>query len=180
MAPAALADSSPYRAPSFVLTTLCAWNITQRQLGRGPDRMESYPLLSVRKPAPTVAGDCPAFADALGAPFYWKALRSLKGGPTICLKSQKPTGCEKHGIFLGPAGKIIRMTNSAHGLLLTKNPACSCNCPWRQVHGISFERFPRPWQTVGPVSGPFHVADSSLAFFKEVGSSSRVTPSLVR
>ena len=39
--------------------------------------------------------------------------------------------------------------------LLTKNPARSFSCPWWQVHGISFERFPWPWQTVGPVSGPF-------------------------
>ena len=53
-------------------------------------------------------------------------------------------------------------------LLLTKNPACSCNCPW-WVHGISFELFPRPWQTVGPISGPSRIADSSLTFLKEVG-----------
>ena len=32
-------------------------------------------------------------------------------------------------------------------------------------HGISFKRFPRPWETVGPISGPSHVAVSSLALF---------------
>ena len=31
-------------------------------------------------------------------------------------------------------------------LLLSKNRARSFNCPWCQVHGISFEWFPRPWQ----------------------------------
>ena len=79
------------------------------------------------------------------------------------------------------------MTNPAHGvlnvqrnsvrLLLTKNPACSFNCPWGQVHGISFQRFPWLWQTVGPISGPSRDADSSLAFW---GPSSGVTPSPVR
>ena len=44
------------------------------------------------------------------------------------------------------------------------------------VSGPWLERFPRPWQTVGPVSGPSHCADSSLAFYKE--SSSGITPSL--
>ena len=39
-------------------------------------------------------------------------------------------------------------------LLLTKNPACSCNCLWCQDHGISFERLPRPWQTVGSRAPP--------------------------
>ena len=68
----------------------------------------------------------------------------------------------------GPAGKIIRMSTPAHGVLnvsvrlLTK----TFNCPWCQDHGISFERFPRRWQSVGPISGPSRVADSSLAFFK--------------
>ena len=74
-----------------------------------------------------------------------------------------------HGYFaefcfpLWPAAKIISMTIPAHGgkrklspsvrLLPTKNPACSCNCPWCQFHSISFGRFPRPWQTVGPITG---------------------------
>ena len=47
-------------------------------------------------------------------------------------------------------------------LLLTKNPVCSFSCPRWQVHGISFQRYPRPWQTFGPVSGPFRCTDSSL------------------
>ena len=64
-------------------------------------------------------------------------------------------------------------------LLLTKNPAWSYNCPWYQVHGTWFKRFPRPWQTFGPILGPSWCADSSLAFFKEVGSSFGVIPSLV-
>ena len=34
-----------------------AWNTTHRRLGLGPNRTESYPLLAIRKPAPTVAGD---------------------------------------------------------------------------------------------------------------------------
>ena len=37
-----------------------------------------------------------------------------------------------------------------------------------QLHGISFEWFPWPWQTVDPISGSSPVADFSLAFFKEV------------
>ena len=65
-------------------------------------------------------------------------------------------------------------------LLLTKNPACSCDCPWCQVYDISFERFPRPWQKVGPVSGSSFFAGSTLAFCKEVGSSSGVAPSLIQ
>ena len=36
-------------------------------------------------------------------------------------------------------------------LLLTKNPACSFSCPSCQVRGISFVRFPRPWQTCSGV-----------------------------
>ena len=32
-------------------------------------------------------------------------------------------------------------------LLLTENPACTFSYPRCQVRGISFERFPRPWQT---------------------------------
>ena len=57
------------------------------------------------------------------------------------------------------------MTPPAHSgaedslrLLLTKNPARSFSC---------LAQFPRLWQTVGPVSGPAHFVDSSLAFFKE-------------
>ena len=48
-------------------------------------------------------------------------------------------------------------------LLLTKNPACSCNYPWCQVQGISFEWFPRLWQTFVPISGPSRVADTSTS-----------------
>ena len=33
------------------------WNTTRRRLGLGPDRMEGYPQLAVRKPVPTAAGD---------------------------------------------------------------------------------------------------------------------------
>ena len=61
---------------------------------------------------------------------------------------------------------------------LTKNPTRSCRFPWYQVHGISFERFPRSWQTVGPGSGPSHCVDLRLAFSEEVQSSSDVMPSL--
>ena len=76
-------------------------------------------------------------------------------------------------VFSFVKGKIISMTNSEWNtwkvenvsdtvkLLLTKNPACSCNFPWCQVHGISLERFPRHWQTVGPIAGPSRVADST-------------------
>ena len=63
--------------------------------------------------------------------------------------------------------------------LLTKNPARSFSCPWCQVHRILFERFPRPWQTVGREEGSSHYADSNLAFFKVVGYSSGVPPPLV-
>ena len=56
-------------------------------------------------------------------------------------------------IFLGPAGKIFkwRLTHTVSTewdsvrLLLTKNPARSFTFPWCQVHGISFERCPRPY-----------------------------------
>ena len=82
------------------------------------------------------------------------------------------------------------MTNPAHGMLVVcgrqcqtstdKNPAWSCNSPWCQVHGISCERFPRPWQTVGPLSGPSRVTDSSLAFLKRWGPLPEFTLSLVR
>ena len=67
-------------------------------------------------------------------------------------------------------------------ILLTKNPVHS-NFKLRsialgaRVHGISFEWFPRHWQTVGPLTGPSGVAGVSLNFFKEVGYSSGVTPS---
>ena len=46
--------------------------------------------------------------------------------------------------------------------LLTKNPARSLNYPGCQGPGITFELFPPPWQTIGPVSGPFVCADYSL------------------
>ena len=59
--------------------------------------------------------------------------------------------------FFRPMEKIVAMTYPAHGvlsvsgrdsvrILLSKNPARSFNCPWCQVYGTSFERFPRPWQ----------------------------------
>ena len=32
-------------------------------------------------------------------------------------------------------------------LPLTKNITRSLSCPWCQVHGFSFERYPRTWQT---------------------------------
>ena len=36
-------------------------------------------------------------------------------------------------------------------LLLTKNPVRSFSCPICQVRGLSFERFPRPWQATWSV-----------------------------
>ena len=61
------------------------------------------------------------------------------------------------------------MTPPDHGgvedsvrLLLTKNPARSFSCPWCQVHDISFERFPRPWQTVGDIVGSNHEVDREI------------------
>ena len=54
--------------------------------------------------------------------------------------------------FFGASGESLQMTPPVHGahvtedtvrLLLTKNPARSFSCSWRQVHGISLERFPR-------------------------------------
>ena len=41
-------------------------NTTRPRLGLSPDRMDSYTLLAVRKPAPTVAGD--RRGDAEGGP----------------------------------------------------------------------------------------------------------------
>ena len=77
-------------------------------------------------------------------------------------------------IFSWAGRENLEMTPPTHGgaednvkLLLTKNPARSFSYPWCQVHGISFERFPWPWQTVGPVSGPSQCV-CSLAFFKRV------------
>ena len=58
-------------------------------------------------------------------------------------------------------------------LVLTKNSARSISCPSWQVHGISFEQFVRPWQTVAPDIGP-------LPLLNEMESSSGVTSSLVR
>ena len=78
-------------------------------------------------------------------------------------------------IYFWASLEYHRMTPPTHSgaedsvrLLLTRNLAHSFSCPWCQIHGISFERFPRPWQTVGPVSSPSYCADSSLDFFKEV------------
>ena len=48
------------------------------------------------------------------------------------------------------------------------------------VSHLNGSRGPGSCLTVGKVSGPSLCADSSLAFSKEVGSNSRVTPSLVR
>ena len=117
------------------------------------------------------------------APLSWWSVGS--GGLTHC---EAPGGrslrgtlfffvkvCDaKLGFFLASV-ENHRITPPAHSgaedsvrLLLTKNAraACSFSCPWYQVHRPSFERFPRPWQTVGLTSGPFHVADTSLAFLK--------------
>ena len=51
--------------------------------------------------------------------------------------------------FFGPAAsERVKSSEKRAGdsvrLLLTINPACTCNCPWCQVHGIWLERFPRP------------------------------------
>ena len=40
-------------------------------------------------------------------------------------------------------------------LQLTKNPARSLNCPGCRVRGITFELFPRPRQTFGPLSAKY-------------------------
>ena len=37
-----------------------------------------------------------------------------------------------------------------------KNPTRYFSCPSCQLRGVSFERLPRPWQTVGPISSPFN------------------------
>ena len=70
----------------------------------------------------------------------------------------------KNFFFFWANMEYHKMTPPAHGgaadsvrLLLTKNPSRSFRCPWCQVHGISLERLPRPWQTAGPVSGPSFV-----------------------
>ena len=46
-----------------------------------------------------------------------------------------------------PAHGVLEAEDGVR-LLLAKNPARSFSCPWYQVHGISFGRFPWPWQTV--------------------------------
>ena len=116
-----------------------------------------YLLYAVVKVKTSMAGNIQNWRNFCGRVFFWA---SRENHP---MKSRAHSGAEDS----------VR-------LLLTKNPARSFCCPWCQVHGISFERFQRPWQTVGLVSGPSHFAYSSLAFFKVVGSSSGVTPSLVR
>ena len=59
----------------------------------------------------------------------------------------------------GPAGKIICMTNPTHGVLNVSGRQC---------------------QTSTDYLDPSRVANSGLVFLKELGSSSGVTPSLVR
>ena len=88
-------------------------------------------------------------------------------------------------LFFWTGRENPEMTPPAHGgvkgserLLMTKNPARSFSCLRCQVYGISFERFSRPWQTVGVASSPFHCADLSLAFLKEWSPLSEL-PSLV-
>ena len=82
------------------------------------------------------------------------------------------------GAFFWDSWENHIMTPPAHGvhkagysvrLLLTINSARSFSCRWCQVHGISYERFSRLWQTHRPISVPCHCPDSSLAFFKEGG-----------
>ena len=77
--------SSPFRCADSSLRRV--WNTTQRRLGLGPDRTESYPLLAVRKLAPTVAGDHrddvesgPSFAHSgfCMYPFCYLKLSSLQ------------------------------------------------------------------------------------------------------
>ena len=72
-------------------------------------------------------------------------------------------------LFLVGIREDHRITPPAQGgvkgsvkLLQTKNHIRSFSRPSCQVRGLSFGRFPPPWQTVGPASGPFHYADSSL------------------
>ena len=96
------------------------------------------------------------------------SVRHSSSNPVCELNDDRPKSslCEESCVpafFFWERREIRRITPSAIGgaegsvrLLLTENPARSFSCcPRCQVHGISCERFPRPWQTVGPVSGPF-------------------------
>ena len=79
---------------------------------------------------------------------YLYSLQVVVPGLAVCVREfymlvnaptlQELTAVRGYFFFLGPAGKIINMTNLVHGgkreretvsLLLTKNPACCCNCP---------------------------------------------------
>ena len=89
--------------------------------------------------------------------------------------------------FFGPGGEFVEWhlpptvhtwAENSVRLLLTKNPACSCSYPWCQVHGISFERFPRSdsWPDIAlPI-----LLTPAWPFVLNGGSSSEGMPSLVR
>ena len=83
--PAALSErvgpvSGPFHCADSSLRR--ARNTTRRRLGLGPDRMESYPLLAVRKPAPTVSelGSDTYFVGAGTGIGYAKEILTLGHG----------------------------------------------------------------------------------------------------
>ena len=87
--------------------------------------------------------------------------------------------------FFLPAGKIIgwrlpptvgRKTMSEYRL---KTPPAPSVAPGARSTVSRLNGFRGPCRQLTLYLGPSHFADSSLAFFKEVGSSSGVTPSLV-
>ena len=82
----------------------------------------------------------------LHLPAFWNSMWCLVFGvPFFCGSRQN-----------------YQITEGSVKVLLTKNSASSFSCPSCQSRGPSFKRFPRPWQTVGPVSGPFNGPESSL------------------
>ena len=75
--------------------------------------------------------------------------------------------CKKVKGFFLECWENLRVTPPAQAegsvrLLVTKKPLCSSSCPSCQVRSFLFERFSRLGQSVGPVSGPFLCAESSL------------------
>ena len=86
------------------------------------------------------------------------------------VRSRSNTCLSNCASFFGPSGKSSewRFPPTVCGSWAEDTVRPFFNCPWCQVHGISFERFTRHWQIVGP--GPSRTADSSLAFLKRWGS----------